>query len=296
MTALAAVLLVLSSSSSACAAPVLDPPDRTEPTPAYLDGVGIQEHLSSPLPLGLEFRDESGATVHLADYFDEQHPVILTLNYSHCPMLCSLELNGLVNGLKDLKWTAGKEFRMVTVSLDPTETPDIARGTRQRYLRNYGRPEAAQGWHFLTGTDANIHALARAIGFGYRYDTKAKQYYHAAALVLATPKGTLARYLYGIRFTPETLRLGLVESSQGEIGTTIDALILYCCAYNPAEGSYAAVANRVMNLLAVAVLVALVAMLSILWLAEIRKKRRADALVHGGGGSKVTPEERRGGA
>jgi protein SCO1 len=257
------------------AAPVSDDVlNHTEPTPAYLEGVGIEEHLSAPLPLGLTFRDEHGASVRLGDYFDGRHPVILTLNYSRCPMLCSLELGGLVHGMKGLAWTAGKEFRVVTVSIDPTETPELAAGAQRRYLRDYGREGAAEGWHFLSGTDADIHALAKAVGFEYRYDEKAKQYYHAAALMLSTPRGTLARYLYGVVFSPETLRLSLVESSEGKIGTTVDRFILYCCAYNPKEGSYAAVANRVMTVICLALFAVLAGVLGLFWLSEIRKKRR----------------------
>jgi protein SCO1/2 len=179
--------------------------------------------------------------------------------------------------MKQLAWSAGKEFRVLTVSIDPTETPEMAAGAQRRYLREYGRDSAANGWHFLSGSDDNIHALAKAVGFEYRYDAKAKQFYHAAALMVATPSGMLARYLYGVAFSGETLRLGLVESSEGKIGTTVDRFILYCCAYNPRNGSYAAVASRVMNLICLAVLAVLAGVLGILWRAEVRKKRRAAA-------------------
>ncbi|HEX4473563.1 MAG TPA: SCO family protein [Polyangiaceae bacterium] len=267
------VIALLFVAPVARAAPVAPVTDDSEPTPAYLKGVGIDEHLGAKLPLELAFRDEHARAVRLGDYFDGQHPVILTLNYSRCPMLCSLELEGLVKGLKALAWTAGKEFRIVTVSIDPTETPDIAAGAQRRYLRDYGR-DAGDGWHFLSGTEANIHALAKAAGFNYRYDEKAKQFYHAAALMVVTPNGALARYLYGVAFTPETLRLALVESSEGHIGTTIDRFILYCCAYNPKQGSYAAVANRVMNLACLVVLIFLVALLLYFWAPEMRKRWR----------------------
>lgn len=247
-------------------------PDRTDRTPRQLEGVGIDEHLGRNLPLSLAFRDESGDPVTLGDYFADDVPVIVTLNYSNCPMLCSLELNALVEGMKQLEWSAGEEFRILTVSLDPKESPGVASRTKQRYIKKYDRASAADGWHFLTGKEANIRRLADAIGFRYRYNPDKEEYYHAAAIALISPAGKIMRYLYGIEFAPETLRLGLVESSQGKIGTTVDRLILYCCAYDPKEGSYAMVANRVMTLGGVATLVVLGGLLGMLWLREVRKR------------------------
>lgn len=250
-------------------------PDRQEALPKPLEGVGIDEHLDTELPLDLEFTDERGERVRLRDYFDGRVPVILTLNYSDCPMLCSLELNGLVTSMKEIDWSLGKEYRVVTVSIDPKETPDKARLTKQRYLTQYGRPGSEHGWSFLVGSEQNIHTLADAVGFRYRYIPEKKEYYHAAALALATPDGRIGRYLYGIEFHPRTLRLGLTESGEGKIGSAMDQLILFCSMYDSREGSYALVASRVMTIGALVTLVLLAGLLGLLWSAELRKKRRA---------------------
>lgn len=243
-----------------------------EALPKYLKGIGIDEHLGGALPLDTAFYDEQGERVRLGDYFDGKLPVIVTLNYSNCPMLCSRELTGLVEGLRKVDLDLGSSFRAVTVSLDPKETPAIANRTKRRYVGQYARPSAGQGWHFLTGKNDAIHDVARAIGFEYRYDAEHDQYYHAAAIAVATPDGRVARYLYGIEFQPQTLRLALVEASEGKIGTTIDKLILFCCAYDPKEGSYALVANRVMTLGGVLTLGVLGVFLLVLWRNESKKK------------------------
>lgn len=270
-----AVLLVLGWGAVAQAAPVPDSEIKTrkEPVPKQLEEVGVDEHLGQALPLDLPFVEETGRKVRLRDYFDGKHPVIVTMNYSNCPMLCSLELSGLAKTLKKLAWTAGEQFRLVTVSFDPKETPAVASKAQHRYLREYGRP-VKEGWHFLVGKEPNVRALAKALGFGYHYDEAKDQYYHAPALAIAMPDGRIGRYLYGIEFAVETLRLSLVETSQGKIGSTIDRLILFCCAYDPKEGSYAWVANRVMTVGALLTLAALATFLGTMWLNEWRKRRR----------------------
>lgn len=250
-------------------------PDRADALPKQLEGVGVDEHLDRPLPLDLEFRDETGKSVRLGDYFDSKLPVILTLNYSDCPMLCSLELNGLVQSLKQLDWSIGKEFRIVTVSIDPSETPDKAARTKRRYLGQYDRPGSEGGWHFLVGSEANVRQLADAVGFRYRYVPEKREYYHAAALALATPKGHIGRYLYGVEFHPRTVRLGLTETGEGKIGTAMDQLILFCSMYDAKEGSYALVASRVMTIGGVIAFALLASFLGVLWAAELRKRRRA---------------------
>src|SRR5262249_9490247 len=156
------------------------------------------------------------------DYLDGKHPVILTLNYSRCPMLCSLELNGLVTALKQLDWTAGTEFKIVTVVLDPGEKPEQARESKARYLRQYGRAGAESGWHFLTGSEAAIRSVADSVGFSYAYNEKRNEYVHPAATILLSPDGHVARYLYGIEYHPKTVRLSLVEAGEGKIGSSMD--------------------------------------------------------------------------
>ncbi len=273
---LALAVALLLGSTPAAATTKSDAPGKSpfsaETVPAHLKGVGIDEHLEAALPLDLPFTDEAGKAVRLGDYFDGKRPVIITLNYSNCPMLCSLELDGLVKGLKQVDLELGKGYRAVTVSLDPKETPKVASKTKRRYLKQYGRSNVEQGWHFLTGKEENIRALAKAIGFKYRYDADKDQYYHTAAIAIGTPVGKIARYLYGIEFDPSTLKLSLLEASEGKVGTTVDKLILFCCAYNPKEGSYAMVASRVMSLGGLVTLILLGGFLAILWFRE--KKTR----------------------
>jgi protein SCO1/2 len=276
LSTLAALLVALLFAIPGHAAPVSDSQlgDRTEQAPKQLQGVAVTEHLGQNLPLDLAFKDSTGRDVKLRDYFDGKHPVIITLNYSNCPMLCSLELSGLAKGMKELEWSAGKEFRVVTVSLDPTETKELGAKTRARYLGLYGRPGAESGWAFLRGSEDNVRTLAKAIGFSYNYDPEKKQYYHPAVIALGTPKGMIARYLYGIVFHPQTLRLALVESSQGKIGTTIDKILLYCCAYDAKEGNYSLVASKVMSLGGALTVIVLGSFLGSLWLYERRKRKK----------------------
>jgi protein SCO1/2 len=220
---------------------------RREPLPNTLEGVGITEHPGAKLPLDLEFNDEDGQPVRLAKYFPGDRPVILTLGYFRCPMLCPLVLNSLVDGLKDLPWTPGHQFEIVTVSIDPLETPTLAKLKKESYLTDYGRPGAAAGWHFLTGREENIKKLADTVGFGYRYIKERGQYAHAAGIFVATPDGRMARYLYGVIYQPKTIRLALTEAGQGKIGTTTDQLLLYCFHYDAQEGRYVLAASNLMR-------------------------------------------------
>lgn len=229
----------------ACAAPAWAKP-AAEPI-AELTNVGIDEKLEARLPLELELTDSSGAKVKLGQYFGKERPVILTLNYSDCPMLCNLQLMGFVEGLKGVAWTAGEEFDVVTVSLDPKEPVSRSARTKERYLEVYGRPEAAKGWHFLTADEATIQAVAGSVGFKYEYVEERKEYAHAAALMLATPEGRVARYLYGIEYPASLLKMALLEASRGEIGTTVDRILLYCFHYDAKEGRYTPVAMNIMR-------------------------------------------------
>jgi protein SCO1 len=247
LTALIAALLLAAPAARADLVPLSEQVQRTEPLPRRLLGVDVKEHLSSPVPMDLGFSDENGRPVTLQDYFDGSVPVILTMNYSNCPMLCSLQLTALVEGLKKVDWSAGKEFRMVTVSYDPTETVELAHRTKARYLAQYARPGAENGWHFLHGSENNVKALAKALGISYSYNEARKEYVHPATVILTTPSGKIDRYLYGLDYPEKTLRLSLVESSEGKIGTTIDQLILFCFHYDANEGRYAPVARNIMR-------------------------------------------------
>jgi protein SCO1/2 len=275
LTALLAALLLVTPAARADLVPQSEQVESKDPLPRRLAGVDVKEHLSSPVPMDLGFADESGKPVTLKDYFDGSVPVILTMNYSNCPMLCSLQLTALVEGLKKVDWTAGKEFRMVTVSYDPTETPALAQRTKARYLAQYGRPGAESGWHFLHGSENNVKALAKALGISYSYNEARKEYAHPATVIFATPSGKIDRYLYGLDYPDKTLRLSLVESSEGKIGTTVDQLILFCFHYDANEGRYAPVARNIMRAGAGVTVFLLAGFLTVLWKRE--KKRESES-------------------
>ncbi|MES1177410.1 MAG: SCO family protein [Myxococcales bacterium] len=249
LTALVAGLLLVASPRGARAdlVPQSEQVERKEALPRRLVGVDVKEHLSAPVPMDLAFEDENGKPVTLKDYFDGSVPVILTMNYSNCPMLCSLQLTALVEGLKKVDWTIGKEYRIVTVSYDPTETQDLAHRTKARYLAQYARPGSEGGWHFLHGSENNVQAMAKALGITYHYNEARKEYVHPATVILSTPNGKIDRYLYGLDYPEKTLHLSLVESSEGKIGTTVDQLILFCFHYDANEGRYAPVARNIMR-------------------------------------------------
>ena len=217
--------------------------------PQELDGIGIDQNLDEQLPLDLKFRDEHGNDVVLGDYFG-QKPVILNLVYYECPMLCTLVLNGLLRAINPMRFTAGREYEIVTVSIDPHETPELAQRKKAEYMRLYDRPAAENGWHFLTGGAEEIRQLAEAVGFRYKYDPETDLYLHASGIMVLTPKGKLARYFYGIDYNPTNLRLGLVEAASERIGSPVDQLLLFCFAYDPAAGKYSLVIMNVVRLLA----------------------------------------------
>jgi protein SCO1/2 len=244
--------------------------------PPQLEEVGVEEHLDAKLPLDLQFRDEIGAVVTLGDYFDGTKPVILTLNYYKCPMLCGLQLNGLLDGLRDLDWTPGQEFELVTVSINPLETPALANEKKQNYMKRYERPSAAKGWHFLTGREPEIRQLASTLGFGYTLDRDTGEYAHAAVAFVATPDGRVARYLYGIEYPERRLRLALLEASAGEIGSTLDQIILYCFHYDPTSRRYSPVAMNIMRVGATATALIVGLTLGGFWLREARRKKTID--------------------
>jgi protein SCO1 len=251
--------------------------DRKEPLPKELEGIGITEHLNARLPLDLQFVDEQGQTVRLGDYFQGKKPVILNLVYFSCPMLCTLVLNGVTESMKGLPWQLGREYENVTVSIDPSETPALARAKKENYLEQYGRPGCAAGWHFLTGKQEAITALARTVGFNYRYNPETREFIHTAGTFLCTPDGRLSRYLYGIEYEAQTVRFGLLEASQGKIGTTLDQLILTCYHYDSTAGRYALTAMRLMRLAGTVTVVILAVVLLILF----GRGRRRQALHQG---------------
>jgi protein SCO1/2 len=249
---------------------------RMEAAPEELSEVGVEEHLNAPLPLELAFTDSSGKPLKLGEFFDNQKPVILTLNYSNCPMLCSLQLNGLFAGLQGVDWNLGDKYRMVTVSIDPEEPSERAAETKQKYLEIYGRANVEQGWHFLTGEERNIRQLAKTVGFGYTYDAATQQYLHAAVTFVCTPDGRVSRYLYGIEYPPQTVRLALLEAAEGKIGTTMDKVLMFCFQYDEQKGQYTLAAVNLMRAGGVATLLFLAGMLGWYWRRESRKAKKLD--------------------
>jgi protein SCO1/2 len=207
-------------------------------TPPQLPGtVGIEQKLDAQLPLDLMFRDEQGKVVRLRDLFRGK-PVLLNFMYFRCPMLCSMVMEGEASALTELKFDIGKEFDVITISIDPRDTPTEAAEKKDKYIKRYGRFGAANGWHFLTAHESSIKAITAAVGFKYAYDPKVDQFAHNAAIMVVTPQGRLSRYFYGFEYKPRDLRLGLVEASAGKIGTKTDQILLLCYHYDPATGKY----------------------------------------------------------
>jgi protein SCO1 len=251
--------------------------------PSELRGVDIVEKPNAKLPLDLPFKDEDGNDVTLGDYFKSgsdgvQRPVVLQLGYLKCPMLCNLVLNGAIEGLQGVDWTAGTTFELVSVSINPTETHQLAKVKREGYLLEYNRKGAEKGFHFLTGPASSSHALADAVGFGFR-DQGDGDYAHAAVIFVITPDGRVSRYLYGTTFEPGDIRFALLEASEGKIGTTLDRFILWCHFYDPDAKGYVLSAQRVMKVGGALMFLVLAAGLGWLWRGEHRRRRAAPTAV-----------------
>ena len=241
-------------------------------SPRELEGVGVTEHLNGQVPRTAVFRDHTGRTVRIGDYFDGRRPVVLNLAYHRCPMLCSMVLNALMRTLTRTIWNVGEQFDVLTVSIDPRDTPEVAAQKRARVLGAYNRPTAERGWHFLQGTEAEIHRVTEAVGFQYRYDPRQDQYAHTAVTILLTPDGKIARYLYGLEYSPNDMRVGLLEASQGRSISTAERLILYCYHYDPQGQKYVIIAQNVMKLGGAVTVIALAAFLGTMWFRERRRR------------------------
>ena len=219
--------------------------------PSILNGVGIAQRLNGQLPLSITLTDDQGQQVQLASYFGKQ-PAILALVYYQCPMLCSEELNGLTGALQMVDEVPGRDFNVIVVSIDPSEGTDLAAAKKRSYLKRYGHPETAAGWHFLTGTQANIDALTKAVGFGYVKipgpDGKLNQYAHASSIQIVTPEGKMAQYYMGVEYSPKDLRLGLVEASSNRIGSPVDNILTYCYHYDPQTNKHSLIVARIVQL------------------------------------------------
>jgi len=240
--------------------------------PIMVRGVGIDQNLNAQVPLDLTFTDETGQPARLGQYFRGK-PVVLTLVYYSCPGLCDLVLNGVTHSLEQISLDLGRDFDVVTVSFNPTETWQLAAAKKANYIEKYQRKGATEGWHFLTGKQDAITRLADAVGFHYKYDPNTKQFAHASGIMVLTPEGKLARYFYGIDYKPRDLRLGLVEASQNKIGSPADELLLFCFHYDPMTGKYGLIIQNVVRGLSSAAILALGAFIFIM----VRRDRRGDS-------------------
>jgi protein SCO1/2 len=238
--------------------------------PAMLQGVGIEQKLNAQLPLEATFRDETGAPVRLGNYF-QGRPVIVNLVYYKCPMLCNLVLTGMVKTLRRLSLNPGSDFDIVTISFDPSETPQLAAAKRQTYLAEYNRPGAAESWHFLTGDQSQINKVTEAVGFHYQWDDRQKTWAHASGIFIATPDGKMSRYIYGVYYPDRDVRLSLVEASANKIGTLNDQILLFCYHYDPVKGKYGLVITNVIRLSCTLTVLALASFI----LLMLRRERQA---------------------
>ena len=260
---ISALALTAGSAAYAQAPGIL--PGVGEPTsarPGILGKIAIDQRIGSQIPADIPFVDDQGRQVVIGDYFGKR-PVVLALVYYECPMLCTQVLNGLVSAIGVLNFDVGREFDVVAVSFNPKEGPGLASQKKAAYVERYGRQQSASGFHFLTGTQASIDRLTNAVGFRYAYDEKIGQYAHGAAIELLTPKGTIAKYYYGIEYSPRDLRLGVIEASDERIGTIIDDVLLFCYHYDPATGSYGATVLTIVRLAGIATVLAFAIFLTV---------------------------------
>lgn len=259
MRSISGVFLLLLGASTAGAQAV---PDGTGPAaqnmPAVLRNVGFEPQLNAHLPLDLAFRDETGRSVQLREYFTEK-PVLLALVYYGCPMLCNQTEQGVVGALRMLSFNPGRDYEVVFVSFDPRESPDMAAQKKESAMTHFRRPETANGWHFLTGSKESIDALTKGANFRYSFDEKSNLFAHASGIMLLTPDGRISRYFYGVEYPARDLRLGLVDASAGKIGTPIDRALLFCYQYDPTSARYSASILKIIRLGGVLTILCLVA-------------------------------------
>lgn len=243
--------------------------------PKELENVDVDQLLGTQLPLDLRFVNDKGHTVKLADYFDGKRPVLITFNYYKCPMLCGLQLNGLVTALREMQWTPGTEFTIVSIGFDPLEGPKLAEAKKSTYIAEYGRAGGAKGWHFLTGEVEQIRTITKAAGFKYRWVEDRQEWAHPSTLIVASPTGKISRYFGGIVFDPAVLRLSMVEASEGKVGSLWDQIFLSCFHYVSAQGKYVPFAMGVMRMGGALTVVLLGILLISLTIRENRRRRRA---------------------
>jgi protein SCO1 len=271
------VLCVLALFSSAARAQMIGAPDTKRVKPPGLEHVGIDQRLNEQVPADLEFQDEQGKAVKLGEYFKDGRPVVLNLVYYQCPMLCGEVLQGISAAAKVLKFTPGKEYEIVTISIDPRENSVMAAEKKANFMKRLGRPGAEAGWHFLVGKKPQIDRLADSIGWHYQYDPKSDQFAHAAGIVLVTPTGRIAQYYYGVEYSARDLRLGIIEASQNKIGTLADEVTLYCYHYDPRTGKYGPMITNIVRLGGVLTIVVLGGFLAVMFRREGGRSKSASA-------------------
>jgi protein SCO1/2 len=253
------VLLVIASPVTRAQTIPSDVGKSSANLPPALVNVGFEPPLNGQIPLDVNFRDETGREVRLADYFSGQKPVVLALVYYACPMLCNQVEQGVVGSLKMLSFNAGRDYEVVFISFDPRETSEMAAQKKQSAMSHYGRPETSAGWHFLTGSKDSIDAVAKAANFRFSFDSKSGIFAHASGIMLLTASGRISRYFYGVEYPSRDMRLGLVDASAGKIGTPIDHLLLYCFQYDPSAARYSATILRIVRLGGIATILLMIA-------------------------------------
>ncbi len=260
--------------------------------PDDLAGLQLEQKLDAQVPLDLQFLDEDGFPHRLGDRFKGDKPIILTLNYYSCPMLCVLTLNGMVDALKEVELVPSKDYEIVTVSINPMEQSQLTKQKKQNYCEYWGDPLAPAAWHFHTGNQNNIQALADSVGYKFRWIPERREYAHPSVLIICTPDGHVSRYLQGVKFDPKTVRLALVEAGQGKIGTIVDDFTLFCYMYDPQKGTYSMTAIGAMKVGGVLTVLAIAIWLSVLWGIERRRKSAGPGDSHGssGGSGKTTSD------
>jgi protein SCO1/2 len=270
----AAAIVVLAATSAM--AQLFNEPSVKGVLPPGLSKVGIDQRLNEQVPLDSQFKDEQGRTVRLGDYFHTGRPVLISLVYYNCPMLCGEVLNGMSTAFKVLKFIPGKEFEVVTLSIDPREKPELAAAKKRSLIEHLDRPGAEAGWHFLTGEQTQIDALADAIGWHYQYDPKIDQFAHAAGIVLATPMGRISQYYYGVEFSARDMRLGIIEASGNRIGSLTDQVLLYCYHYDPRTGKYGAMITNIVRLAGAATVLILGSFMFIMFRRDKTRDRKLE--------------------
>lgn len=236
--------------------------------PAILNEIGIDEKLGDTIPLDLEFTDSNGETVRIGELMQEGKPLLLNPLYYECPTLCSLVLEGVFSAVEDMAWTPGIDYTIISFSIDPEEGTELAAETRDTYLTDLDRRGAEDGWHFLTGREQEIRELTDAVGFRYKKDERTGEYLHMASVMMISPEGVITRYLYGTNFNEFDFRNGLYEAADGQIGTPVDQIVLYCFTYDPSTQSYVPVARNIMKLGGLATVIILGIFLTVLWRRE----------------------------